>query len=149
MYTGGDADWIELYNPNDNDVSTKGLYLTDKDDMLNRYKIPTVNVKPHSTLTIVCKNNKSENTLMKMQTNFSLKTGETLILSNESGEILGKVAIIDCSKDESLVRQRDGSYAKVRRPLKRTANNIKAVHQVDARLIFTFCNSLAKYSLRL
>ena len=112
VYTGGDADWIELYNPNDNDVSTKGLYLTDKDDMLNRYKIPTVNIKPHSTLTIVCKNNKSENTLMKMQTNFSLKTGETLILSNESGEILGKVAIIDCSKDESLVRQRDGSYAK-------------------------------------
>ena len=112
VYTGGDEDWIELYNPNDNDVSTKGLYLTDKDDMLNRYKIPTVNVKPHSTLTIVCKNNKSENTLMKMQTNFSLKTGETLILSNESGEILGKVAIIDCSKNESLVRQRDGSYAK-------------------------------------
>lgn len=112
VYTGGDADWIELYNPNDNDVSTRGLYLTDKEDMLNRYKIPTVNVKPHSTLTIVCKNNKSENTLMKMQTNFSLKTGETLILSNESGEILGRVAIIDCDENESLVRQRDGSYAK-------------------------------------
>ena len=122
VYTGGDADWIELYNPNDNDVSTRGLYLTDKEDMLNRYKIPTVNVKPHSTLTIVCKNNKSENTLMKMQTNFSLKTGETLILSNESGEILGRVAIIDCDENESLVRQRDGSYAKVRRPLKITAN---------------------------
>ena len=28
VYTGGDEDWIELYNPNDNDVSTKGLYLT-------------------------------------------------------------------------------------------------------------------------
>ena len=34
VYTGGDEDWIELYNPNDNDVSTKGLYLTDKDDTL-------------------------------------------------------------------------------------------------------------------
>lgn len=86
---------------------------------------------------------------MKMQTNFSLKTGETLILSNESGEILGKVAIIDCSKNESLVRQRDGSYAKGTPTFERTANNIKAVHQGDARLIFTFCNSLAKYSLRL
>lgn len=73
MYTGGDADWIELYNPNDNDVSTKGLYLTDKDDMLNRYRIPTVNVKPHSTLTIVCKNNKSENTLMKCRRISALK----------------------------------------------------------------------------
>lgn len=112
VYTGGDADWIELYNPNDTDVSTRGLYLTDKEDELTRYKIPTVNVKPHSTLTIVCKNNKSENTLMKMQTNFSLKTGETLILSNENGDILGKVAIIDCDENESLVRQRDGSYAK-------------------------------------
>ena len=102
---------------------------------LTSYEIPTVNVKPHSTLTIVCKNNKSENTLMKMQTNFSLKTGETLILSNESGEILGKVAIIDCSKDESLVRQRDGEATqRVRRPLKRTANNVNAVHQGDARL---------------
>ncbi len=54
--------------------------------MLNRYKDTHCQRKASfNAYAIVCKNNKSENTLMKMQTNFSLKTGETLILSNESG----------------------------------------------------------------
>ena len=110
VYTAGNADYIILYNPNDTAVSTKGLYLTDDEDMLNRWKIPTVNVKPGSSLTIVCKNNKSEDSLLKLQTNFNLKTGETLVMSDESGNIIGKVAIIDCDKNEAFVRQNDGTY---------------------------------------
>ena len=84
--------------------------------MLNRWKIPAVNIKPDSSLTIVCKNNKSEDSLLKLQTNFSLKTGETLILSDESGNIIAKVAIIDCEENEALIRQNDGKYIATQRP---------------------------------
>lgn len=116
VYTAGKADYFVLYNPNDTAVSTKGLYLTDDEEMLNRWKIPAVNIKPDSSLTIVCKNNKSEDSLLKLQTNFSLKTGETLILSDESGNIIAKVAIIDCEENEALVRQNDGKYIATQRP---------------------------------
>ncbi len=114
IYTGGNADWIELYNPNDTAVSTKGLFLTDDEAMLNRWKIPAVTIKPHETVTVVCKNNKDESSLLKLQANFSLKTGETLILSDENSNIIAKAAIIECNKDESLIRQSDGSYRKGR-----------------------------------
>ncbi len=110
VYTAGDADWIELYNPNDTDISTKGMYLTDNEEILNKWAIPTINIKAGEVLTIVCKNNKDSSSLLKVQTNFNLKTGETLILSDASGKIIGKTVIIDCDKDQSMIRQPDGSY---------------------------------------
>lgn len=110
VYTGGNADWIELYNPNDTAVSTKDMYLSDDETILNMWKIPTVTVQPGEALTIVCKNNKDSSSLLKLQANFSLKAGETLCLSDSTGKILGKVVIIDCSKDESQIRKPDGSY---------------------------------------
>lgn len=112
IYTGSDADWLELYNPNDTVVSTKDMYLTDDETILKKWKIPAVNVQPDSVLTIVCKNNKDSSTLLKLQTNFSLKAGETLILSDSVGNILGKAVIEDCKENESQLRQPDGTYKK-------------------------------------
>ncbi len=112
VYTGGDADWIELYNPNDTAVTLKDMYLTDNEAALNRWSLPTVTVDANKTLTIVCKNNKASDSLMKLQTNFSLKTGETLILSDSAGTVYARVPIADCSEDESQTRRPDGTYQK-------------------------------------
>ncbi len=110
VYTGGNADWIELYNPNGSAITLKDMYLTDDEAVLNMWKLPTVTVAGEDTIRIVCKNNKDSDSLLKLQTNFSLKTGETLVLSDSSGEIYGKVAIADCSKEEAQVRQENGTY---------------------------------------
>lgn len=110
IYTGGNADYFTLYNPNGEAVSTKELYLTDDEALLNKWKIPTVTINPQEELKIVCKNNKDSSTLLKLQANFSLKTGETLILSDKSGKIIAKATIADCKDDEKQVRQPDGSY---------------------------------------
>lgn len=110
VYTGSNADWLTLYNPSEVELSTKELYLTDDEAILNRYKIPTTTVKPGESLVIVCKNNKASDTLMKLQTNFSLKTGESLILSDSEGGIYSKVVIADCEENQSQQIQDDGSY---------------------------------------
>ncbi len=110
VYTSGDADWIELFNPNETAISTKGMYLTDNEEILNKWAIPTISIKPGEVLTIVCKNNKDSSSLLKVQTNFNLKTGEPLILSDASGKIIAKTVIIDCDSDQSMIRQPDGSY---------------------------------------
>ena len=110
IYTSGDADWIELYNPNDTVISTKDMYLSDDEAILNKWKIPTVNIQPGSVLTVVCKNNKDSSSLLKVQANFNLKAGEIVTLSDSSGKIIAKAAIMDCDSDKSQVRQPDGSY---------------------------------------
>ncbi len=110
VYTGGNADWIELYNPNDFTVTLKDMYLTDNENILNMWGIPTVSVPAGDTIRIVCKNNKDSDSLLKLQANFSLKTGEMLVLSDGAGTIYGRVAIADCNKDEIQKRQEDGTY---------------------------------------
>lgn len=111
LYTAGDGDWIELYNPNNIAISTDGYYLSDDIQMLNRWRIPAVTVEPGETLVIVCKNNKDLSALHKLVTNFSLKTGETLYLSDSNGTVFSRTAVIDMDSEQSLSRNSDGSYS--------------------------------------
>lgn len=111
MYTAGDGDWFELYNPGSVSVTLSGYYLSDKDDQLDRWQLPTVTVPAESAVTIVCKNNKDSTALMKLVTNFNLKEGETLYLSDAQGNILSKASVVRMDKDKILVRGPDGVYA--------------------------------------
>ena len=58
----------------------------------------------------MCKNNNDTSALQKLVTNFNLKTGETVYLSNSDGKIISKVAVVDMDKDMQLVRSADGKY---------------------------------------
>lgn len=110
LYTSSDSDTITLYNPNSVDISTSGYYLSDKLDELDKWKIPYVIIPAKSELVIVCKNNNDESALHKLITNFNLKVGETLYLSDSEGNIISKAAVVDMGKQQCLVRQTDGSY---------------------------------------
>ena len=110
LYTSGDSDSITIYNPNSSDISTSGYYLSDKLNELDRWEIPSVTIPAASELTIVCKNNKDESALHKLITNFNLKVGETLYLSDREGNIVSKAAVVEMDEHQCLVRQSDGSY---------------------------------------
>lgn len=110
LYTSGNSDTITIYNPNSSDVRLSGYFLSDKKSRLDRWEIPTITVKAESELVIVCKNNKDETALQKLITNFSLKTGETVYLSDSEGNIISKVGVVDMAEDQMIVRQSDGRY---------------------------------------
>ncbi len=110
LYTAGDSDSITLYNPNSQDVKLDGFCLSDTKKKLDRWEIPSVSIKAESELTIVCKNNNDTSALQKLVTNFNLKTGETVYLSNSDGMIISKVAVVDMDENFQLVRSADGRY---------------------------------------
>lgn len=110
LYTSGDGDWIEIYNPTDSEVSLSNLYLSDDELNLQRWKMPDVKIGAGGVYTVVCKNNSEKSALKKYQTNFSLKTGETLYLSDEQGKIISSVAVVDMEENQSLSRGLDGLY---------------------------------------
>ncbi len=91
--TDSKAGWITLYNPNDEEVSVKGMYLTDDPENPKRYKLPELVIEPRGELLIVMKNNKTTSALMQVQANFSLKKGETLILSDTDENETARVEI--------------------------------------------------------
>jgi hypothetical protein len=110
VYAGGDADWIELYNPTDKPVNTKGLFLSDTLENLQRWSFSGAIIKPKSTLIVVCANNNDSDAIMRFQTNFNIKPGETVYLSDASGTVLSKVRISYTTKDESISLMPDGIY---------------------------------------
>ena len=110
LYTSGDGDWIEIYNPTDKDIKLNGFYLSDDELNLQRWEMPSVEIKAGEVFTVVCKNNSEKSALKKYQTNFSLKTGETLYFSDSEGKIISSVAVVDMDDDQSLSRSLDGLY---------------------------------------
>lgn len=111
LYTAGDGDWIEIYNPTDSDIKLDGFYLSDDELNLQRWKMPAVEIKAGEVFTVVCKNNSEKSALKKYQTNFSLKTGETLYFSDSDGNVVSSVAVVDMEETESLSRGLDGLYS--------------------------------------
>lgn len=110
LYTSGDGDWIELYNPTEKSISLNELYLSDDELNLMRWALPNVEIASGSTFTVVCKNNSEKSALKKYQTNFSLKTGETLYFSDSNGNIISSVSVVDMDNNQSLSRGLDGLY---------------------------------------
>lgn len=108
--TAGDGDSIILYNPNSEAITIKNFYLSDTKNELDRWAIPTVTINAESELIIVCKNNKEESALQKLVTNFNLKPGETVYLSNSDKVVISKVDVLDLKEGEVVVRKEDGSY---------------------------------------
>lgn len=110
LYTSGNGDWIEIYNPTSSQVNLGGYYLTDDELNLQRWELPNVTIAANGVYTFVCKNNSEKSALKKYQTNFSLKTGETLYFSDSDGHILSSVAVVDMEENQSLSRGSDGLY---------------------------------------
>lgn len=72
--------------------------------------MPDVKIKSGEAFVVVCKNNNEKSALKRYQTNFSLKTGETLYFSDENGNIISSAAVVDMEENQSLSRGADGLY---------------------------------------
>ena len=87
--------------------------LTDKPEKLDRWEIPARSVPAYGELLIVTDNNKTESALHQLQANFSLKKGETLILSDKGGNILAEVPVPDIPEGSVYAFQDYGQYRAV------------------------------------
>ena len=108
--TDKNAGWIKLRNPNAQAVSTNGLYITDDSENLMRFALPDYTIEAGEELLIVMKNNKSSDSLMQVQASFSLKEGETLILSDGDGNILRSVEIPEIVEGGVYTLRENGKY---------------------------------------
>lgn len=111
VYTAGEGDWIELYNPSDAAVTLSGCFLSDDALDLEKWELPRTEIPAGGTFTVACKNNEELSALKKYRANFSLKTGETLYFTDADGTLLSKVPIVDTGENRSLVHRLNGRYA--------------------------------------
>lgn len=110
VYTAGEGDWIEFYNPSDSAATLSGCFLSDDALDLKKWELPRTEIPAKGTFTVACKNNEQLSALKKYRANFSLKTGETLYFTDADGTVLSKVAVVDTEENQSLVRRLNGRY---------------------------------------
>ncbi len=108
--TDKNAGWIKLYNPNSEVVTVTGLYMSDDIATPTEWGIPATEIPALSEVIVVMKNNKSKDALMKLQANFSLKRGETLVLARPDGSIIDSVIVPPLSEGQTYVLRTNGRY---------------------------------------
>jgi len=83
---------IHLRNPTDTAVSTKGLYLTNDDDLL-KWQMPAVIIRAGQTVQIRTNGDSVTPVLKRMTANFNLRSGDTLRLADVCGNVLSEVEV--------------------------------------------------------
>ena len=98
-------DWIELYNPTNQELNLSGLYLTDDLDNLTKWQFSSSDqyILPNEYILIWCDNDESQGLL---HTNFKLSSdGELLILVNtDRSTIIDSISFGIQTSDQSFGR---------------------------------------------
>ena len=102
------ADWIELYNPGNQEINLANYSLSDKADNPKKWVFPAVNI-PAKGFLLVFASKKNSNLGGELHTNFKIDSdGEALFLSNASGDLIDQTEARSLSADESFGRVPDG-----------------------------------------
>jgi hypothetical protein len=84
--------WIEITNPANTAISTRGLFLTNTDDDLFLWQMPVVVIEADGTIRIRTDSN-DNNGLKRMRANFDLSEGETIRLTVATDVLLSSFLI--------------------------------------------------------
>ncbi len=96
----GSSDYIVLKNLSGTSLSTKGLTIAQKGS--DPFIIPTAEIEAGGTLKIICKNYSRSDALGCIECDFSLKEGETLVLTDSSGNTLRELYLRDAAAGSAL-----------------------------------------------
>ncbi|MEX1307965.1 MAG: lamin tail domain-containing protein [Eubacteriales bacterium] len=78
-------DWIEIYNPGNEDVDLSEYYLSDKADSPYKYRLPEISLGGHAYIMVYA-SGYDVYEAEEIHTNFKISSdGETILLSNNSG----------------------------------------------------------------
>ncbi len=80
------ADWLELHNERGSVVNVAGYYLTDDDELLTKWQLPSVSIPAGGYLLVWASNKNRTNPALPLHTNFALGgSGEYLALVAPDG----------------------------------------------------------------
>ncbi len=103
---GDYPDWIELFNPTDNEINLYKYSLTDDADNPAKWLFPNITLSPGEYLVVFASGKDRKGNIL--HTNFKIKSsGEYLWLRDSTGQILDKVDSVEIPADVSIGRSID------------------------------------------
>ncbi|MFN5844661.1 MAG: CotH kinase family protein [Flavobacteriia bacterium] len=101
---GEREDWIELYNVGATTVDLTGYYLSDNDNNLLKWQIPSGTISANGFKMVFCSKRNTVNGT-QLHPNFNLKQteGDWIILSNPAGSVIDSIKIVHMTKSNHSV----------------------------------------------
>lgn len=109
---GSAPDWIEIYNGSGRSVSLAGMGLTDDPKNSVKYSLPNVSLKDGEYFVVLLTGTEGQTEEGYYSAGFRLGSdgGETVCLTDSSGNIMQKVDVPALGVDISFGRVQDGTY---------------------------------------
>jgi hypothetical protein len=105
--------WLEISNPTDHALSTKGLYLSNDDEDLFLWQMPAVIIREGQTVRVAMNSNGTCEVLKRLRTNFDIADGDTVRLNDVHGELLSEVVGSDEPRLLSSIIFRTGDMEQI------------------------------------
>lgn len=102
---GGYYDWVEIYNTSNKDISLKGLYLTDDEKTLNKFRIPNVTIKGNSYLVIYLTGGIQVDNYVCA--NFKLSNNDSKLIISNNQDIIDEISIVNLDDNISYGKNKD------------------------------------------
>ena len=105
----GSPDWIELYNPTENEISLKGYMVYRADKKEDALRFDDVTLPSGGRIVVLCTEFLGDETSGNIVSGFRLpKGGTTVILKNEQGRTIDQMKVPALETDISYVRTPSG-----------------------------------------
>lgn len=106
---GDYPDWIEIYNSGPSAIDLQGYGLSDNPGSPYKWTFPSRTIAPGAFLLVFC-SDKNRVTGPNLHTNYKISSsGETMTLTDTSGQLVDTIPPIALAQDESYGRKPDGS----------------------------------------
>ncbi|HUH74872.1 MAG TPA: CotH kinase family protein [Chitinophagales bacterium] len=107
---GDFKDWIELYNSSAQEINLTGMYLSDDENNLTKWRFSQGFIPAKGYILIWASGKDKIGLDGQIHTNFSINAdGEELILSNEEFSVIDSMGVPSLEKDNSYARIPDGT----------------------------------------
>ena len=108
---GNFADWVEIWNSSDHEISLEHIGLSDRNDSI-RFLFPNMTLQPDERLVVFCSDTNAAEVGKPLHAKFKLSSvGETLYLFDPNAYEIDTLTLPIMSRDESYALQEDGTFA--------------------------------------
>ena len=144
------SDWVELFNQSNNLINLEGFYLSDDENNLTKWQFHNLSLNPNSYLLIYCSGKDKRNN--EIHTNFKISSnGETIFLSNKSGELISKLDVPKLINDISYGKSiHNDNYVFYESPSPKAINaDEEYLGIIDSEIVFSNHGGLIENPIKL
>lgn len=106
LLSTGSPDWLEIYNPTDNEIDMAGFFIYDEGTASDKYQLPAGTTIPAKGFLIILCDDEGTG----LHTNFKLSSGgETVTLEDKDEKTIDAVVLPALDDGESYGRETDGA----------------------------------------